>query len=84
MMVGHRGSPRYPRWPPADEVCRSVPQRVYYAAGEYDRSMEWVVTLSGGAHALEELSKEFDTPDLCIQRENGEFKIVSGISCKII
>ncbi len=35
--------------------------------------MEWVVTLSGGAHALQELVKVFDTPDLCIQRENGGF-----------
>ncbi len=39
--------------------------------------MEWVVTLSGGAHALEELSKVFDTPDLCIQRENGGFNLRS-------
>lgn len=54
-----------------------MPQRVYYTAGEYDRSMEWVVTLSGGAHALEELSKEFDTPDLSIRRENGEFNLRS-------
>jgi len=37
--------------------------------------MEWVVTLSGGTHALEELSKVFDTPDLCIQRENNGFNL---------
>lgn len=39
--------------------------------------MEWIVTLSGGAHALEELAKVFDTPDLCIQRGNGEFNLRS-------
>ena len=81
------GLPVYDGWTPmvarmpwmasCHEFCRSVPQRVYYTAGEYDRSMEWVVTLSGGAHALEELSKEFDTPDLSIRRENGEFNLRS-------
>ncbi len=39
--------------------------------------MEWVVTLSGGARALEELSKVFDTPDLCIQKENTGFSLKS-------
>ena len=40
--------------------------------------MEWIVTLSGSAHALEELAKVFDTPDLCIRRENDGFNLRSG------
>lgn len=68
---------RSPGCPPADEVSRSVPQRVYCTAGEYNRPMEWVVTLSGGSYTLGELAKVFDTPDLCIQRENGGFNLRS-------
>ncbi len=50
---------------------------VYHIAGKYDRSMEWLVTLSGSAHALEELSKVYDTPDLRIQKEHNEFHLRS-------
>lgn len=39
--------------------------------------MEWVVTLSGNAHVLEELSKVFNTPDTCIQRDNEHFVLKS-------
>ncbi len=39
--------------------------------------MEWIVTLSGSTHILEELSKVFDTPDICIQKENSNFVLRS-------
>lgn len=39
--------------------------------------MEWVVTLSGSAHTLEELSKVFNSPDLCIQKDHNVFVLKS-------
>lgn len=39
--------------------------------------MEWVVTLSGSAHILEELSKVFDTPEICIQKDHDAFVLKS-------
>lgn len=39
--------------------------------------MEWVVTLSGSAQLLEELSKVFNSPDLCIQKEHDAFVLKS-------
>lgn len=39
--------------------------------------MEWVVTLSGSAHVLEELSKVLDTPEICIQKDHDAFVLKS-------
>jgi len=39
--------------------------------------MEWIVTLSGDNHFLEELSKSFNSADICIQKENGNYILKS-------
>lgn len=39
--------------------------------------MEWVVTLSGSAHILEELSKVFNSPEICIQKDHDAFVLKS-------
>ncbi len=39
--------------------------------------MEWVVTLSGSAHTLEELSKVFDAPEICILKNNDKYILKS-------
>jgi len=39
--------------------------------------MEWIVTLSGDNHFLEELSKSFNSADICIQKENGSYILKS-------
>lgn len=44
---------------------------------EQDRTMEWIVTLSGDNHLLEELSKSFSSADICIQKENGNYVLKS-------
>lgn len=39
--------------------------------------MEWIVTLSGDDHILEELSKVFNTVDFCIQEDNNGYALKS-------
>lgn len=39
--------------------------------------MEWIVTLSGDNHFLEELSKSFNGAEICIQKENGNYVLKS-------
>jgi len=39
--------------------------------------MEWVVTLSGSAHTLEELSKVFDTSEICILKNDDKYILKS-------
>lgn len=39
--------------------------------------MEWIVTLYGDNHFLEELSKSFNSADICIQKENGNYVLKS-------
>ncbi len=40
--------------------------------------MEWIVTLSGDKHILEELSKVFSTVDFCIKEDNNSYVLKSG------
>jgi len=39
--------------------------------------MEWVVTLSGDVHTLEELLKVFNSPEICIQKDHDAFVLKS-------
>ena len=39
--------------------------------------MEWIIQLSGDSSDLEELSKVFTSPDLCIQKDGENFLLKS-------